>query len=94
MAAAAKQRVREFLDEQTQKLVTLRDQGVSMTTPGAKAGETILRLLDTKCCTEWRPESFAYPIGVLVACACKCSKMSFYGTFFMLRIFTCNALMR
>jgi hypothetical protein len=65
MAAAAKQRVRKFLDEQTQKLVTLRDQGVSMTTPGAKAGETILRLLDTKCCTEWRPESFAYPIVVI-----------------------------
>ena len=65
MAAAAKQRVREFLDEQTQKLVTLRDQGVSMTTPGAKAGETILRLLDTKCCTEWRPESFVYPIVVI-----------------------------
>jgi hypothetical protein len=67
MAAAAKQRVREFLDEQTQKLVTLRDEGVSMTTPGAKAGETILRLLDTKCCTEWRPESFAYPI-VVISC--------------------------
>ena len=65
MAAAARQRVREFLDEQTQKLVTLRAKGVSMTTPGAKAGETILRLLDTKCCTEWRPESFAYPIVVI-----------------------------
>jgi hypothetical protein len=65
MAAAAKQRVREFLDEQTQKLVTLRAKGVSMTTPGTKAGENILRLLDTKCCTEWRPETFAYPIVII-----------------------------
>ena len=65
MAAAAKQRVRKFLDEQTQKLVALRNEGVSMTSPGAKAGGTILRLLDTKCCTEWRPENFAYPIVVI-----------------------------
>ena len=65
MAAAAKQQVREFLDEQTQKLVTLRAKGVSMTTPGTKAGENILRLLDAKCCTEWRPETFAYPIVII-----------------------------
>ena len=65
MAAAAKQRVRTFLDEQTQKLVALRNEGVSMTSPGAKAGETILRLLDAKCCTEWRPETFAYPIVMI-----------------------------
>ena len=65
MAAAAKQRVREFLDEQTQKLVTLRAKGVSMTTPGTKAGENILRLLDTKCCTEWRPDTSSYPIVII-----------------------------
>lgn len=65
MAAAAKQRVRKFLNEQTQKLVALRNKGVSMTSPGAKAGETIQRLLDTECCTEWRPENFAYPIVVI-----------------------------
>ena len=65
MAAAAKQRVRKFLDEQTQKLVALRNEGVSMNSPGAKAGETILRLLNTKCCTEWRPETFEYSIAVI-----------------------------
>ena len=65
MAAAAKQRVRTFLDEQTQKLVALRNEGVSMTSPGAKAGETILRLLDAKCCTEWRAETFEYPIVII-----------------------------
>ena len=65
MAAAAKQRVRKFLDEQTQKLVALRNEGVSMISPGAKAGETILRLLNTKCCTEERPETFEYSIAVI-----------------------------
>ena len=65
MAAAAKQRVRKYLNEQTQKLIVLRNEGVSMTSPGAKAGETILRLLDAKCCTEWRPETFVYPIVVI-----------------------------
>ena len=63
MAAAAKQRVREFLDEQTKRTNVLRNKGVSMISPGAKAGETILRLLNTKCCTQWRPETFEYLAG-------------------------------
>ena len=63
MAAAAKQRVREFLDEQTKRINVLRNKGVSMISPGAKAGETILRLLNTKCCTQWRPETFEYLAG-------------------------------
>ena len=65
MAAAAKQRVRTFLDEQAKKLVVLRNQRVSMTSPGAKAGETMMRLLDAKCCTEWQLETFAYPIVII-----------------------------
>ena len=65
MAAAAKQRVRTFLDERTRKLVALRNQGVSMTSPGAKAAETIAALLDAKCYTEWQLETFAYPIVII-----------------------------
>ena len=62
MAAAAKQRVRKLLDEQTRKPIALRNESVSMTSPGAKTGETILLLLRAKCCTELRPETFMYPI--------------------------------